>query len=609
MTIEGDLAKLEAKTLKAAAGSWLAGIDEIRELLALESPLVRSRILALIAPNMEVAARAALGLAVDLGVGNAMALVGQHPKVDVGKINPRALLASPAASALLEGLTSGALEALDKSKRLARAGAPLDAMAAPLLANAAKTRRSMTDAINLGANQGATGVADAAGLPTVWQAETNACVDCLAYSGLYAKPGDSFPGGVTYGAKSYFPEPVSSPPRHPNCRCTVEPLLSFEYAAALRREADRSVLRGFSLEGESMARRVDAADRLLARSPDAPKSVIAYSRKSVAAGKFPTRGRPNGEPGSPPSPSGPAPRNRPGPGAPPTPPTRPSGPAAGPPRPPTSPKSTPPAAPKSTAAARDLTLAKAKRASLPKATKVAPELDPKVPLSTTIKTAKTPAEAAAMVRARHLGRTEVLGFDAPKVDLKQAQDVLGTYSDLLDKYPNLDVTAIEAMTIRSKGTIAQVRTPVIKSLVGGTPTKVLGVPRVEVSLGYLRNPTRLNADVAHANKVGHFHSVDEGSPMVHAITHEFGHVLDSNIQGRGGGFAATSVREAYKARGFKPASADGYEWLKLNASGYARTSRGEHVAEAFADVETNGAKASDLSKDLYARLIDAYGKL
>lgn len=126
----------------------------------------------------------------------------------------------------------------------------------------------------------------------MWVAETNACVECLAYSGRVSKPGKPFPGGLTYGAKSYHPEPVDVPPRHPRCRCTIEPLRDKSYAAALRREADRSVLRGFSLESESMKTRIDAADRLVSRGVDAPKSVIAYARRSIKVGVFPTRSRP-----------------------------------------------------------------------------------------------------------------------------------------------------------------------------------------------------------------------------------------------------------------------------------------------------------------------------
>jgi hypothetical protein len=41
-----------------------------------------------------------------------------------------------------------------------------------------------------------------------------------------------------------------------------------------------------------MATRIDAAERLIADGVDAPKSVIAYAKRAVTAGEFPTRGRP-----------------------------------------------------------------------------------------------------------------------------------------------------------------------------------------------------------------------------------------------------------------------------------------------------------------------------
>ncbi len=51
------------------------------------------------------------------------------------------------------------------------------------------------------------------------------------------------------------------------------------------------MLRGFSLESESMGVRIDAASRLLEQGVDAPKSVLAYAARYVKAGKFPDRGR------------------------------------------------------------------------------------------------------------------------------------------------------------------------------------------------------------------------------------------------------------------------------------------------------------------------------
>jgi hypothetical protein len=130
------------------------------------------------------------------------------------------------------------------------------------------------------------------GLSATWVAERDGCVVCLALAGKVITVGAEFPHDATYGDK---PQPVfggvlAGPPRHPHCRCqlaygTAAQLSPF--AAGLRREAARSVARGFSLPSESEASRLRAADRLLARGSGLPKSVQAYARKAVKAGAFP----------------------------------------------------------------------------------------------------------------------------------------------------------------------------------------------------------------------------------------------------------------------------------------------------------------------------------
>lgn len=285
MSTELELARLERQVLGIArVSSFLDAVDALRRMLARESPGVRESVLKLTAPAIGKDLAAAVGAAWNIGIRDASGLLGTSPKL--GALPPKKLVDSARAS---ERFIAAELA---KAKALARTGADPLVVMAPV--NAARTRleADVATLVNGAGNAGSTAVADAAGVATVWIAETNACVECLAYSGRTAGPGKTFPGGLTYGAKSYNPEPVAYPPRHPNCRCTVEPLGDESFAAALRREADRSVLRGFSLESESMKTRVDAAERLLARDPSAPASVKAYARRAVKAGEFPTRGRP-----------------------------------------------------------------------------------------------------------------------------------------------------------------------------------------------------------------------------------------------------------------------------------------------------------------------------
>lgn len=287
MSAEAALARLEGQVLGVARVSrFLDAVEELRRMLARESPEIRQRVLKLVAPSIGKDLAAAVGAAWNIGIADATSIVDEGKAKGISGKPPTPLVT--AARAAERSISDG----MKTARKLAAAGADDMTMLSPVFAAASGLKRDVATLVNAAGNAGATAVADAAGLATVWVAETNACVECLAYSGRVAKPGKSFPGGLTYGAKSYNADPVAYPPRHPNCRCTVEPLRAPEYATALRREADRSVLRGFSLESESMKTRIDAADRLVAKGVDAPKSVLAYARRAVKAGEFPTRGRP-----------------------------------------------------------------------------------------------------------------------------------------------------------------------------------------------------------------------------------------------------------------------------------------------------------------------------
>lgn len=286
MSAELALARLEREVLGTARVSgFLEAVERLRRLLATEDPRLRAEVLKLTAPSLGRDLGAAIAAAFNLGVRDAEGIIGEGRVPGVPKSAPRDLVAAARKT------ERDVAAEMSKARRFARAGADPATALAPVLNAANITTRDVTTLIGASGNAGATAVADAAGQPTVWVAETNACVECLAYSGRVAQPGKLFPGGLTYGPKSYNTSPLPYPPRHPRCRCTIEPLNAPEYAAALRREADRSVLRGFSLESEPMSRRIDAAKRLLDRGVDAPKSVKAYAQRAVRNGEFPTRSR------------------------------------------------------------------------------------------------------------------------------------------------------------------------------------------------------------------------------------------------------------------------------------------------------------------------------
>jgi hypothetical protein len=290
--VQGKLLALEAKIVNDAAGDWLANVAAIKRDLAIESPDVRRRLFELVAPSIEVPLSNALLDAFAIGRESALETLGKdHPNYE--RAESKTARSTPRALDAVTGLDAKLSDSLSMAKRLATAGATDETAFAPIFAASNSLTRTSTWAINDAGNEGVIEVADVAVVSLVWVAEFDACVECLAYSGQVAGPGDSFPGGLTFGeVLSAESESLPGPPLHPNCRCTVEILADPSYASALRRESIRSVLRGFSLPSESMGVRVDAAERLLATNPTAPKSVIKVAETAVKAGEFKTRGRP-----------------------------------------------------------------------------------------------------------------------------------------------------------------------------------------------------------------------------------------------------------------------------------------------------------------------------
>lgn len=146
--------------------------------------------------------------------------------------------------------------------------------------------------ITSAASAAVTDVAESTGWARIWVAERDACLHCLAYAGHITTTG-VFPTGLTFADRPLRPMgPLLGPPLHPHCRCVLELIDpdDHEVSRALKREAKRSVLRGFSLPSESEAARLRAAQRLLERGSTLPKSVKQYARTAVRRGEFP-RGR------------------------------------------------------------------------------------------------------------------------------------------------------------------------------------------------------------------------------------------------------------------------------------------------------------------------------
>lgn len=163
-------------------------------------------------------------------------------------------------------------------------------------------RTHITTTVSEAVNEAAQAAIAHTGAKKVWIAERDACTACLAYAGLVVDAAADFPGGLNWDPNQRGKtEPITAPPRHPNCRCRTKAwddswaqpgVISFP--DALRREARRSIARGWSLPTESGAARIRAARELLRTGAGLPKSVEERARLAVRAGRFADRTVPTG---------------------------------------------------------------------------------------------------------------------------------------------------------------------------------------------------------------------------------------------------------------------------------------------------------------------------
>lgn len=204
------------------------------------------------------------------------------------KIKSRALPAEIRRAADVEVDFSRALTALRTADTLPRLQAALSLLeGAP-----AAVERAARWGVNRAESTGVEAVAEEVGAGRLWIAERDACLHCTAYAGFIADAGMPFPGGLSFAERPLSRDPVPNPPLHPNCRCRISVWRhewSRAYPEALKREARRSVVRGFSLPTESERARLRAAQALLDKGARLPKTVEAYGRRAVKRGKFPTR--------------------------------------------------------------------------------------------------------------------------------------------------------------------------------------------------------------------------------------------------------------------------------------------------------------------------------
>lgn len=148
--------------------------------------------------------------------------------------------------------------------------------------------------INTAVHEGLDAVVRATAPLRLWVSEADACVRCLAYTGRTAKPGEPFPGGLSWDPRQRAGRRpgVEGPPLHSHCRCRAVPwddawtTTGVPFPLALQREAHRSLAYGTARPSESRAARLRAVRELLRTTDDLLPAVETRARTALQTGRF-----------------------------------------------------------------------------------------------------------------------------------------------------------------------------------------------------------------------------------------------------------------------------------------------------------------------------------
>lgn len=286
-----ELAAIVASIL-AASALVAAGLITGQAVTSLVHRLLRP-----VRPAMRVPLEREVEKGIRLGQAQGWALISRKPQPRIqGTTDPELVDA-------VDGIDRNARAVLDEADRLADL---LDlAEESNVLTVTSKVTSSGKGAegttrwsANRAVNQGIADAAARAGMRLLWAAERNACLKCLAYSGLAVAVGKDFPVGLTLGTGKSTLGGVPYPPLHRYCRCRVRPYAGpdatqkgADEASGLQREAMRTVARGWS-DYASLPERLRAVDLLLKRGFQLPKSVLARADRDRKRGSFSQRHRP-----------------------------------------------------------------------------------------------------------------------------------------------------------------------------------------------------------------------------------------------------------------------------------------------------------------------------
>lgn len=224
---------------------------------------------------------------------------------------------------------------------------------------------------------------------------------------------------------------------------------------------------------------------------------------------------------------------------------------------------------------------------------------------TPFRNAQSVDEVAKLLQQTMGDRGKVLGIDATsaKWELDRVRNVGESLAELFERFPQVRANVEFAPKMSSK-VLAQ-------AVAQMTPMRSeFSQLTLKINKGKLSARSKFIEDWDKDVKSGFYNvrQVEDVDAWRWISRHEFGHIVDYTQANKHGGqygmlqSRSIAFKEAEK-RGWFGGGSEAAEWKRTQAGKYARSNDAEMTAEAFADVETYGDKASDLSKAIVEELL------
>jgi hypothetical protein len=208
---------------------------------------------------------------------------------------------------------------------------------------------------------------------------------------------------------------------------------------------------------------------------------------------------------------------------------------------------------------------------------------------------------------------ELVGFDDPSVDGYTIREVAAALDDVLTQYPYVDLRQI-AIT-ESADAATRLEWDWVAGATGPEPF----TRRIVLDTVLARNPAVFAEYVRTATQSGKLARGSDRRPVYSTMVRELGHALDVAGSFRARQAAQDAlIAEFTRTRGTAPrenaatGSNSEYEQWRAQLSGYGfhgdRFDPGMAVADAFTEVQINGAEAAAPAKVLHRLLVDTARK-